>query len=90
MLLQQGDIDAVLAELPNCSWAAGEDWAGGFDQALESIIAAAQETLADYHVCNNDAALQTKLFDDYTASGNVPACDGGDALCAGPMWFYEP
>jgi hypothetical protein len=89
-LLQQGDIDAVIAELPNCSWSAGNDWDGGFDEALQAVIAAAMETLADYHVCNNDAALQAKLIDTFVATGEVVACDGDDPICHGPQWFYAP
>ncbi|MCA9617697.1 MAG: hypothetical protein KC731_01670 [Myxococcales bacterium] len=90
MLLQQGDIEAVITALPNCSWAGGTGFEGGFDEALQAVIDAAGETLADYHVCNNDAALQAKLIDAFVASGEVAACDPDDALCHGPLWFYEP
>jgi hypothetical protein len=89
-LLQMGEIDAVIAEIPNCTWAAGSDWAGGFDEALNAIIMAAMETLADYHVCNNDALLQAKLIDTFVQTGEVVACDGDDMICHGPQWFYTP
>lgn len=89
-LLQQGEIEAVIAELPNCTWAMGFDWEGGFDDALGAIINSATETLADYHVCNNDAALQAKLVQGYLDTGMVTACNGDDPICNGPMWFYEP
>lgn len=89
-LLQMGDIDAVIAEIPNCVWAGGSDWAGGFDAALGAIIATANEALDDYHVCNNDAALQAKLIQTFVDTGEVVACDGDDALCHRPKWFYAP
>ncbi len=89
-LLQQGDIAGVLSVLPNCTWDSGSDWSGGFDSALQEIITAAQETLADYHVCNNDARLEAGLIEAYGQSGQVGACDGQDAICHGPLWFYNP
>lgn len=89
-LLQIGEIDAVIAELPNCTWTGATDWSGGFDEALSAIIAAAMETLDDYHVCNNDALLQAKLIDTFVTTGEVVACDGDDAICHGPAWFYTP
>lgn len=88
--LENGDIAGVLAVLPDCSWASGFDWSLGFDDALGKIVAAAQETLADYHVCNNDAELQATLFDGFRKSGAVTACDGAGSLCHGPKWFYAP
>lgn len=88
--LETGDIAGVLQVLPNCSWAVGFDWSLGFDDALGKIIATAQETLADYHVCNNDAELQATLFDSFAKTGTVSACDGQSALCHGPKWFYAP
>lgn len=89
-LLQQGDISGVIAELPNCTWDAGSDWAGGFDAALQKIIAAANETLSDYHVCNNDAELQADLVTRFQTTGKSSACDADSALCHGPKWFYTP
>ncbi len=89
-LLQNGDISGVIAELPNCTWDAGSDWAGGFDEALSKIIAAANETLADYHVCNNDAELQADLFTRFQTDSKAGACDADSDLCVGPKWFYTP
>jgi hypothetical protein len=88
--LEAGDIAGVIAVLPSCTWESGFDWSTGFDSALEKIIAAAKETLADYHVCNNDAELQAALFDGFRTSKTVTACDGAGALCHGPKWFYTP
>lgn len=88
--LQAGDIEGVLAVLPNCTWDSGSDFSGGFDAALKKIIAAAQEALSDYHVCNNDAELQAALFDSYRQGGGVGSCDAQSPLCAGPKWFYAP
>jgi hypothetical protein len=88
--LKAGDIAGVLAVLPSCTWEAGFDWSLGFDDALGKVIAAAKETLADYHVCNNDAELQATLFDGFRKTGAVTACDGSGATCHGPKWFYAP
>lgn len=88
--LKAGDIAGVLEVLPNCSWASGFDWSLGFDDALGKIVSVAQETLADYHVCNNDAELQATLFDGFRKTKTVTACDGAGSLCHGPKWFYAP
>lgn len=90
MLLEMGDIDAVIAELPNCTWSGSTSWDGAFDEALTAIIAQAMETLADYHVCNNDALLQAKLIDGFVQTGEIVPCDGDDSICHGPTWFYVP
>ena len=60
------------------------------DLALEELIAQTSDLLSDYHVCNNDAALQKLLFDTYAAEGEVKACDATSALCQGPTWLYTP
>jgi hypothetical protein len=83
-LLEQGEINTVLAELPNCSWNSGASWVGAFDDALSSIDAQAQ------HVSNNDALLQAALLQTYAANGSAVACDGLGALCVDPAWYYEP
>jgi hypothetical protein len=90
MLLEMGQIEAVIAELPNCTWAGGSDWEGAFDEALSAIIESASETLADYHVCNNDALLQVKLVESFVQTGEVVPCDGDDPICHGPAWYYAP
>jgi hypothetical protein len=89
-MLSEGDIEGVLAALPDCSWANGTDWDTGLDQALQAIIAAANETLAEYHVCNNDAMLQAELIDGFAASGVVGVCGPASPLCRGPAWYFEP
>lgn len=89
-LLQTGDIPGVLAALPNCTWESGSDFAGGFDTALLEIIGAAQETLADYHVCNNDAKLEAALIKEYQSTGQVGTCDAEGPVCHGPLWYYVP
>jgi hypothetical protein len=89
-MLSEGDIEGVLAALPDCSWANGTDWDTGLDQALQAIVAAANETLADYHVCNNDAMLQAELIGVYAADKVVGDCAAMNPLCRGPAWYYEP
>ncbi len=88
--LQAGDVEAVIAELPNCTWAAGTDWSTGLDAALTTIVAASGEALDAYHVCNNDASLQTALLDRFVADGTIAACDGTQPICHGPIWFLNP
>ena len=58
------------------------------DKALDRAIR--PKTLADYHVCNNDASLQAKLVQSYTSGGQVGSCDGQDPICHSPLWFYSP
>lgn len=89
-MLSQGDIEGVLGALPDCAWANGADWDVGLDQALQAIISAANETLAEYHVCNNDAMLQAELIDAFAADKTVGSCGAGNPLCRGPAWYYEP
>lgn len=88
--LTTGDIDGFLVGLEVCAWTDGATFEDGLDEALAAIIAATSETLADYHVCNNDAVLQAGLIDGFSASGEVYACDATSAACKGPLWFYEP
>ena len=90
MLLEMGDVDAVIAELDNCTWSGMASWDGAFDEALTAIIAQAMETLDDYHVCNNDALLQAKLVEGFVQTGEIVPCDGDDPICHGPAWFYTP
>jgi len=87
--LEQGEIESMLGELANCTWASGANWATAFDSALSSTIAST-ETTDDFHVCNNDALLQGQLLQQFAASGNVGPCDGLNELCTGPLWYYEP
>ena len=90
MMLSQGDIEGVLVALPDCAWSSGTDWDTGLDQALEAIIAAESETLAEYHVCNNDAMLQAELIEAYATDASVGSCGPMSPLCRGPAWYYEP
>ena len=88
--LRAGDIDSVVAALPDCVWADGRGWDEGFDGALETVISASNESLGDYHVCNNDAALQTELWRGFEMTGEVVACNPDAAACHGPTWLYAP
>lgn len=85
--LRAGRITDVIAALPSCQWNAGSGLAAGFDSAIQSALSA---TLAQYHVCNNDAYLQAQLFGTFQASHFVRACDNTSAACRSPRWFYEP
>lgn len=88
--LTSGDIAYVVDNAPSCSWSSDDGWEGGLDAALDAVAAVTQNTLADYHVCNNDAMLQAILWDNYKSSGVVSACDGSNAVCSGPKWLYSP
>ncbi|GAB5541591.1 MAG: hypothetical protein SangKO_013510 [Sandaracinaceae bacterium] len=88
--LSMGDVDFVLANIGACTWASGASWEDGLDDALAAVAAATSETLADYHVCNNDALLQAELFARFRDEGVVSACEGSSSLCAGPAWLYDP
>jgi hypothetical protein len=88
--LTTGDIAYVVDNAPSCSWSSDDGWEGGLDAALDAVAAVTQDTLADYHVCNNDAMLQAILWDGYKLTGKVTACDGSNDVCAGPKWLYSP
>jgi hypothetical protein len=85
--LRGGRITDVIAALPACQWNAGSGLSAGFDAAIQSALSA---TLAQYHVCNNDAFLQAQLVGTFQASRVVRACDNSTDACRGPRWFYEP
>lgn len=88
--LQQGDVDGAVDQFLLCSWTSGASFEEGLNLALEALIAQTSELLGDYHVCNNDAALQKQLFDDYAATGELKACDATSPVCHGPTWLYTP
>ena len=88
--LTNGQIEETIIGLTYCSWASGATFEDGLDEALEAVIAATQDTLADYHVCNNDAVLQAELVASFDDTGKVTGCDAAVAACRGPLWFYNP
>jgi hypothetical protein len=89
-LLENGDLSAFLDALSSCSFEPGQDFEKGFDEALGKLLEASSTTLAGYHVCNNDAALQEQLITTFQTTGKVEACDATSILCRGPRWFYTP
>lgn len=89
-LLASGDVDALLAILPGCTWADGTSLEDGLDQALAELVEATGGLLEDYHVCNNDAALQVELVEQFDASGEIVKCVADAPICHGPTWFYNP
>lgn len=84
--LEMGDVETATAIFPTCTWAGGTSFEAGLSEAFAEIVAETGELLADYHVCNNDAAVQMALFDRFAADGSL-ACARGDA-CRGPLWLY--
>jgi hypothetical protein len=86
-LLQSGDIDDALALLPTCAWNDGEDWGTGFTSATEAVLGDAYDS---YHVCNNDAQLESALWAQLASGAPIQACDSDSAVCHGPVFFYTP
>ncbi len=85
-LLQADDPDAALAELNDCTWNSGHDW----ETAFNTSLASAGGALDDYHVCNNDAMLQSELWDDFMDGAGVGSCNPNASMCHGPEFFYTP
>lgn len=88
--LQAGNIPQVIADLPMCTWNNGTSFSDGLDTAFQALVMQTQETLQNYHVCNNDATLQAQLFAGFVANHQVKTCDGNATVCHGPLWFYKP
>lgn len=87
--LTDRDFETALHIAPTCDWTGGNA-ESGLNDALQHVLANTSETLADYHVCNNDAKLQASLFRGFASTGTLTACDRSSAACKGPLWFYEP
>lgn len=87
--LSAGDIESVLAALPNCQWGGDSSLELGLEQALTTALAGSV-SIGDTHVCNNDAALQSELWSVFNTDGTVGSCDPANTVCAGPMWLYTP
>jgi hypothetical protein len=88
--LQMGQIEKLLAALPGCSWEPGFRLSDGFDAAAQQVLQDAGNGLKGYHVCNNDAELQSALFADFENDHTIGTCDPSSPLCSGPQWFYQP
>jgi hypothetical protein len=84
--LEAGDVHKVMAELSNCTWTKG-DWLIAFEAALGKVVDDLGHGLVQYHVCNNDAAMQVDLIKAYIATGEVTPMAGN---CSGPEWYYVP
>lgn len=88
--LQTGDVEGAIAQFTACTWSSGASFEEGLDLALSALAQKTGELLSDYHVCNNDAALQKQLFDNFAATGKVGACDATALVCHSPTWLYTP
>ncbi|HTQ46761.1 MAG TPA: hypothetical protein VMI75_28600 [Polyangiaceae bacterium] len=89
-MIQNGDYEDAAAAMPQCAWADGSSFEDGLQQAASQVLGQLGQTLAGYHVCNNDAMLQANLFTSYVAGSGVVACDSTTSVCAGPSFFYNP
>lgn len=89
-MIQSGDYVDAAAAMPQCAWADGTSFDDGLQQAATQVLGQLGQTLAGYHVCNNDAMLQASLFSAYAAGNGVVACDSTTSVCAGPSFFYDP
>jgi hypothetical protein len=88
--LRMGQIEPLVAALPGCSWESGFRLSDGFDAAAQQVLQDAADGLEGYHVCNNDAELQSALFAAFANDHTIGACDASSPLCSGPQWFYRP
>jgi len=60
-------------------------------ETASQVDAEVKKTLAEHHVCNNNAELQADLFVRFRDHDDAHACDPHDrALCYGPKLFYSP
>lgn len=87
--LRAKDFEKAIAIVPQCSFEGG-DLGKTLDAALAEIARSTSTTLAQYHVCNNNAALQAELVERFKSKSVVEACSPESALCRGPKWFYNP
>ncbi len=87
--LKAGDFEKAIAIVPTCTFEGG-DLGSTLDQALAELAKGTQKTLADYHVCNNNAALQSALLEGFKTKGDIQACSASSPLCSGPKWLYNP
>ncbi len=85
-LLQNNDPDGAIAALDNCTFNSGHSWETAFNEAVRQ----SQGSLSGYHVCNNDAMLQSELFEDFADGFGVGSCNGSSSVCQGPEFFYTP
>ena len=82
-----GHIDEALAQIGKCTWDDGASWSDGFEAAAKAALG---EKYNRYHVCNDDAQLESALWDRFASGGEITACDGNDEVCHGPTFFYSP
>ncbi len=87
--LKAGDFEKAIAIVPKCTFDGG-DLGSTLDQALAELAKGTSKTLADYHVCNNNAALQSALLEGFKTKGEITACSSTSPLCSGPKWLYNP
>lgn len=87
--LRAGKFEEALAIVPLCQFPNG-DAASVMTQAITELGKKAQKSFADYHVCNNDAALQAAQFANFQSKRVATKCDQKDAICIGPRFFYTP
>ena len=88
--LNDKDVGTFLDKADECTWASGASWSDGLDEALSYFAEESFKKLSDYHVCNNDAMIQTEMWETFASTGNVPACDTASSMCSGPRWLYNP
>ncbi len=89
LALKEGNFDKALAIVPQCNFDGGSVEAT-MNQAMAEVAKASQTTLAEYHVCNNNAALQAELFRTFGEKRVVNKCTTNNPLCSGPKFFYDP
>jgi len=85
-LFEAGEFAKVITELPNCSWNQ-ESWKLAILSVLNDVLLSLGHKISDYHVCNNDAAMQVDLIKNFINTGKVIT---PKKTCIAPMIFYNP
>ena len=88
--IANGDYDDAIQALGQCAWNDGASMADGLTAAAKDVLQGLGKRLTDYHVCNNDAMLQARLFESFARTGVISACDATADVCHGPIFYYAP
>ena len=80
------EFDKVVAAIGNCNWDLLQ-WEKAFEVALHDAILNLGHNINDYHVCNNDAAYQVRLINNFiTNRKNITTAKDSN----GPQIYFIP
>ena len=80
------EFDKVIAAIGNCNWDLIH-WEKAFEFAIHNAIIDLGHEINDYHVCNNDAAYQVRLINNFIV-GHKDIITAKD--CNGPQIYFIP